>query len=154
VLGFVPEGTALADLPFDGLFVGRDGDEDRAVAWLARNSSKPGRSGNDRWVVHAAPDWSRSHFRDPTEAIEGDLLRELARTLGLPTLHAREATLHRWAAARAVAPLDVEALFDDESKVGLGGDWCAGGRVEGAFLSGIALAGRVLGLPCEIFFDP
>jgi renalase len=57
--------------------------------------------------------------------------------------------LRRWAYARAPAPLDADALFDDEAKVGLGGDWAAGGRVEGAFLSGIALAGRVLGLPPE-----
>ncbi|MDF3069046.1 MAG: photolyase FAD-binding protein [Polyangiaceae bacterium] len=153
-LGFVPEGAALTDLPFDGLFVGRDGDEGRAVAWLARDSSKPKRGGDERWVVHAAPEWSRLHFREPTDVIEAGLLHALARTLGLSAIESKEATLLRWAAARPVAALDAGALFDDESKVGLGGDWCAGGRVEGAFLSGIALAGRVLGLPAEVSLEP
>jgi hypothetical protein len=41
------------------------------------------------------------------------------------------------------------ALFDDDARLGVGGDWSAGGRVEGAFLSGVALAGRVLSLPAE-----
>ena len=29
--------------------------------------------------------------------------------------------------------------------LGAAGDWCVGGRVEGAFLSGAALAGRAVG---------
>jgi predicted NAD/FAD-dependent oxidoreductase len=146
-LGFTPESDALRDLSFDGLFVGRDGDPDRVLAWLARDSSKPMRCGDECWVVHAAPEWSRVHLRDPREAIERALLDELARTFGLPRIVARSTTLRRWAFARARVPLEEQALFDDEAKIGLGGDWSAGGRVEGAFLSGLALAGRVLGLP-------
>ena len=27
------------------------------IAWAARNSAKPGRSGPEAWVVQAGPDW-------------------------------------------------------------------------------------------------
>jgi len=144
-LGFVPEDAALAALPYDGLFVGRDGDPGRVVAWVAKSSSKPGRPDGEAWLVHADGAWSRAHLRDAKDAVERALLDDLARVLGLPRLGARHVTLQRWAFARATAPL-AAPVFDDEARVGFGGDWTSGGRVEGAFLSGVALAGRVLGL--------
>lgn len=57
-----------------------------------------------------------------------------------------ETLLHDVLRARALQPLTCAALIDAEARLGLGGDWIAGGRVEGAFLSGVALADRVLGL--------
>ena len=145
-LGFVADDDAVRSAPFDGLFVGRDGDLDRVIAWIARDSSKPMRSDGEVWVVHAASEWSSAHFRDPTEQIERVLLDELAGVLGSGVVRAKTSTMQRWAFARSPAPLD-RPLFDDEARIGVGGDWTAGGRVEGAFLSGVALAGRVLGLP-------
>jgi renalase len=38
-----------------------------------------------------------------------------------------------------------DCLWDCVERLGACGDWCVGGRVEAAFLSGVALAGRVLG---------
>jgi predicted NAD/FAD-dependent oxidoreductase len=35
-------------------------------------------------------------------------------------------------------------LWDAESRVAVCGDWCQGARIEGAFLSGLAAADRVL----------
>lgn len=146
--GFVPEeADALRAIPFDGLFVGRDGDPDRILAWVARDSSKPMRPDGEAWVVHASPEWSRAHLREPREALERTLLEEVARVLRLEGLRARSSALQRWAFARAPSPLE-RPLFDDDARAGVGGDWTAGGRVEGAFLSGVALAGRVLGLTC------
>ena len=144
--GFVADDDACRSAPFDGLFVGRDGDPDRVIAWVARDSSKPMRGGGDAWVVHAASEWSSAHLRDLPEQIERALLGDLARVLGVGSLRAKTSAMQRWAFARAPAPLD-SPLFDDEARIGVGGDWTAGGRVEGAFLSGVALAERVLGLP-------
>lgn len=148
-LAFVPDDDTPMSVPFDGLFVGTDQDRDRKVAWLARDSSKLGREPRETWVVHAAPGWSRQHLRDSKEDLEKQLLDEVGRLLNLPRLVARASLLHRWAYASVPAPLDVGALFDAELNLGVGGDWSAGGRVEGAFLAGLALAGRVLGLPEE-----
>ena len=145
-LGFVADDDSYRAAPFDGLFVGRDGDPDRVIAWVARDSSKPMRSDGDVWLVHAASEWSSAHLRDPPESIERVLLDELARVLGIGPVRAKASALQRWAFARSPSPLD-RPLFDEEARIGVGGDWTAGGRVEGAFLSGVALAGRVLGLP-------
>ncbi|MBS2025301.1 MAG: FAD-dependent oxidoreductase [Deltaproteobacteria bacterium] len=144
-LALVPESDALSALPFDGLFVGRDGDPARILSWLARESSKPRRRSVEAWVIHAAPEWSRAHLRDAQEAIVEQLLAEASRLLQLPRFGARATTLRRWAFARAPSTTFEAALFDDDVRLGVGGDWSAGGRVEGAFLAGIALAGRVLG---------
>ena len=145
-LGFVSDDEAIRAAPFDGLFVGRNGDPDRIVAWVARESSKPMRPADEVFVVHAAPEWSLAHFGDPPDEAERALLDDLARVLGIAPIHATASALQKWKFARAPSPLE-RPFFDDEARIGVGGDWTAGGRVEGAFLSGVALAGRVLGLP-------
>jgi len=55
------------------------------------------------------------------------------------------AQAHRWRYAQAAEALDLGCLWDGELGLGVCGDWCQGSRVEGAFLSGMAAAGRVLG---------
>jgi predicted NAD/FAD-dependent oxidoreductase len=55
-------------------------------------------------------------------------------------------TAHLWRFALPAEPLANTCLFDRELQIGACGDWCAGPRVEGAFLSGMAAARRVLGL--------
>jgi len=53
---------------------------------------------------------------------------------------------HRWRYALPTEPLPDRYLFDGDLNIGACGDWCAGPRVEGAFLSGVALAERLLAL--------
>ncbi len=145
-LAFAPDGDALRDVPLDGLFVGRDGDVGRMLGWLARNASKPQRRSDDVWVAHASAAWSAAHLRAPRESVEAALLAECARVLGVPSFGVRATALRRWAFARAPSSGVDAPLFDDGARLGVGGDWSHGGRVEGAFLAGVALAGRVLGL--------
>ena len=54
------------------------------------------------------------------------------------------------------APLNVNGDFvlnwmhHSQSKIGLCGDWCQMSRLEGASLSGMAMAGRILSMSTEI----
>ena len=42
-------------------------------------------------------------------------------------------------------PLVIGALWEPTLRLGVCGDWCRGARIEDAFLSGHAAAGRILG---------
>lgn len=121
---------------FDAAFVSGS-----ALGWIARNQSKPKRDWRiDTWVLHATTTWSAAHIDDDAELVGAFLMaafEDLVRA-GLP--RAFYATAHRWRAAVADPPLAIGAIHDAESKITLCGDWCAGSRVEDAFLSGLAAA--------------
>lgn len=109
------------------------------VAWLARESSKPGREPIERWTVQASPTWSREHENDDATRVTGKLRKAFAEITGIratPT-HA-EARL--WRDAQTLTPLGQPYLWHAGTGIGLCGDWCIGHRVEDAFVSGLELA--------------
>ncbi len=126
-------------LSYDGLFSNAD-----PLRWVANNASKPGRRGQT-WVAIASPDWSRAHLDDAADAIEGALLVALSKLCNQSMPLIRWSGVQRWRYAHPVQPLEVGCLWDDALGIGACGDWCLGARVEAAWLSGEALAGRVLG---------
>jgi predicted NAD/FAD-dependent oxidoreductase len=130
------------DLPYDGLFF----PEDAPLSWAARNSSKPGRPPTEAWVLHGSPGWSARNLETSREAVAETLLTSLVDATGAALPAPSFVTTHRWLYALAEEPLDAGCLFDAERRIGVAGDWCRRSRVEGAFLSGDALAGRVFGL--------
>ena len=117
-----------------------------ALSWVARDSSKPGRSSAvDSWVLHANAAWSEQHLDNSPELVSAALLAEFARIVGV-TLVPTHISAHRWRYALGkLHDDDIDGHFYDANlQLGIAGDWCAGGRVEGAFLSGQALAGAVM----------
>ena len=132
------------EIPFDGLFV-----HENPLSWICRNSNKPGRPQQEAWILHASPDWSILHLEDEPNDILHNLLTNFFETTGLIPIEPTFATAHRWRYALAEHPLQTEHLWDAELRLAICGDWCNGSRVEGAYLSGIAAAGRVIGLPVE-----
>ncbi len=127
------------DVPFDGAFVHRSG-----LSWIARDSSKPGRPPGERWVLHAAPGWSRQRLQLERDQALPLLLEELASALGRPLPTVSHAAAHRWRFALPEEPLDEGLLHAPERGITVCGDWCAGARVEGAYLSGVAAAEQLL----------
>ena len=144
-VGWAPDDpTALRALPFDAAFIGREGAARAApLAWVARDSSKPGRAPGERWVLHATPEWSAAHFTSPDAALARALVDAFAVHFGRAELSPGFTTVQRWAMARAAAPLGAGAFCDLAAGIGLCGDWASSGRVEGAFLSGLELAARL-----------
>ncbi|NNF57030.1 MAG: NAD(P)-binding protein, partial [Rhodothermaceae bacterium] len=129
-------------LAFDGLFV-----HDAPLSWAARNSSKPERPDGESWVLHGAPGWSADRLEADPETVGTRLLAAFFEATGLDPVEAPFVQAHRWRYSMADEPLSVGCLWDPEQRIGACGDWCHGSRVEGAFLSGMAAAGRVLGMP-------
>lgn len=109
------------------------------IAWIARNTSKPGRAGRDSWTVHASPEWSTTHLEEPAETVASLLLEAFFAATGARPVQPRHSEAHRWRYALVTEPVGEAALFDAKSGLGLCGDWCLDGKIEAAFLSGRAL---------------
>jgi hypothetical protein len=123
-------------LPWEGAFINTG-----PLRWVARDSSKPGRTGQETWLLHASPEWSEAHIEDSAEAVTTALLTAFA-ALGGPAPLA--ATAHRWRYADTEPALTQGSWWDAQMRLGLCGDWLHGGKVDGAWLSGRALAQQVL----------
>ena len=126
-------------LDFDGAFV-----NGVTLDWVARDSSKPGRPPGERWTVHATPAWSASRLASPRDDVAVAMLTQLFAVLDVPARQPVHLAAHRWSLARPGAELELQCLWRAEHALALCGDWCLGGRMEGAYLSGVAAAERVL----------
>lgn len=113
------------------------------IAWLARESSKPGRGPIERWTVQASPEWSKRHLEDDAERVKAKLLRAFTEVTGI---HAEPpyAEVHRWRYAQTTKPLGKTHAWDARSRIGVCGDWCLGHRVEDGFVSGLEMALAIL----------
>ena len=130
---------ARLQVPFDGAFI-----HESPLTWIARNNSKPGRPRSECWVLHASPEWSAKHIEDAPETVCAELLAALEQAVGIGSLPTIHAAAHRWRYAAPSEPLSVGCMWDDANRVGVCGDWCQGTRIEGAFLSGLAAAERLI----------
>ena len=124
--------------PFDALF----GGDHPLFDFIAVENSKPGRQSN-YIVVHATPEWSTQHLEsDPAEISE--LIREAFSETFQVTTQARLS--HRWRYARPINPKFTaqKGIYQVSPNLWVAGDYLAGGRVEGAYLSGLEAAERIL----------
>ena len=116
------------------------------LSWTARNSTKPSRNREqENVVIHATPEWTAEHWEDEPDDVAQAMLREFWRVTGIDPRDTTHLQVHRW--KYAIADTDAgTGCFANESAVVIAcGDWANGSRVEGAFLSGMAAAGRIIG---------
>ena len=133
---------SVVPLPFD---VARF--ETGALAWVSRESSKPGRHkpNVDIWTLHATTEFSTSNLE--TDKANVHLMMQaafhaLCAQHGVDDVDPIDSHIHKWRFARTE---NVEALgFVSCDGIGFGGDAFGGSRVEPAYLSGVALAGNLL----------
>ena len=128
---------------FEGAFV----NDDPILGWAALDSAKPRRGRVDgvveRWVLHARPQWSSRYAELHEQDITYWMVRSFAARLrrNLTPLQAKAV---RWPHATPINPLPQPCLWDGAQRLGIAGDWCGGPRIEGAYLSGLALAEAAL----------
>ena len=117
------------------------------LGWIAQDASKPGRRPGEHWIAQASAAWSTEHLEDDPERAKEKLLKafhEATNTHVQPVY----AAVHRWRYSQAMQPLEGDCLWDPAAGVGACGDWFAAGlpgmgRIENAYLSGLALAARM-----------
>ncbi len=127
------------DLPLDAVFV-RHGPLD----WIARDASKPGRGSAETWILQSTPGWANAHLASEPQTVIDELLSAMQTVVGkqLPTPTFQHA--HRWLYARPAVASDWGALAAPAQGLYTCGDWCLGGRLEAAWLSGQRAAKALL----------
>jgi predicted NAD/FAD-dependent oxidoreductase len=113
-----------------------------AVAWIANNASKPQRGDFEAWVLQASASWSEAHLEDDKDAITERMLAAFCGLTGAGAV--LFASAHRWRYAQVHVPAPDLCYWEQELSLGVAGDWCSGPKVEDAWLSGRALAARML----------
>ena len=135
------------NLPFDGLFINNN-----LLSWVARDGAKQGRASpakastsqinqTETWVLHANSEWSETHIEDAPDVVANLMLSAFIQLGGeKPATF----TAHRWRYADCLAYLNIACAWDANLQLGLCGDWLNGGKVQGAWLSGLLLAQKIL----------
>jgi hypothetical protein len=118
--------------------------KDGAIAWAARNSAKPARAAGEAWVLHASPARSRELIEAEKTEAAAALLTDFFDQTGISPAVPIHLDAHRWLYAMPEPVEGEPARFDAGARIGIAGDYLHSPRVEGAFLSGNALAEKVL----------
>ena len=126
-------------LQHEGLFINHG-----ALSWAMHEASKPGREPGNRWLLHASAEWSEEHLEADPASVRDALLAAFAEAIGQPLPDNQHARAHRWRYAQGSLKDAPGCLWHGGSFLGVAGDWLHGQRVEGALLSGVAVAGRLM----------
>ena len=115
------------------------------IGWIADNQRKGISPYAPVFTVHASPAWSAAHFDDPDEALLDTFCAGLSEWTGSGKLQSREVQIKRWRYALPTT-LHPERCLRAEGLPPLyfGGDAFGSPRVEGAALSGLAIADALL----------
>jgi hypothetical protein len=113
------------------------------LGWIALNNSKPERGQLDSLIIQANWEWSAENIDGEQQAIGEILQQEAERVLDATFSPCKYKSVHLW---RYAAPKNVAKqpyFLDRTNNLAVCGDWCVAGRVEGAFLSALALSEAV-----------
>lgn len=126
---------------------------DSILSWCSLDQTKPGRPSGSRLILHANHQWSRENLEQDANLVGEKMLQQFWQITQQPRIAHRQMLVHRWRYAIPESthqdsdkgsPLwKTHCGWDEQQRLGFCGDWCSGGRVEGAFLSGQALAEHV-----------
>ena len=115
------------------------------IAWAARDNAKPGRTGPERWVVQAGPEWSVRHLELDPDSVGPLLLAALSEVTGTLVGNPIAQSVHRWRYGLS-AGTGLGCLWNPALQLGACGDWLIGPSIEAAWVSGHRLAQRIVPL--------
>lgn len=117
---------------------------DSPIGWMAYNHKKPHRD----TAQHAAPaliiqstnEWAENHLEEDKNWVTTTLLKAASDILKTDLSTSDHIALHRWRYASVATPLGHAFWINEDLGLAACGDWCLGGKIEKAFLSGLKLA--------------
>lgn len=117
--------------------------KDRTFYWLADNQRKGISPDATLLTLHADPDFSRAHYDAPDDETLAPMHAYLNRFL-VSGATVRKAQLKRWRYAQPQQPLDASYLHaQGVAPLFFAGDAFGSARVEGAAMSGLAVARKI-----------
>ena len=119
---------------------------DPVIGWIAYNDSKPARTKPASLVVNSNGVWADANVDVPFDAVRKQMIEASKRHIPIEASEAESAVLHRWRYADVHNPARQSFLLDRDTQLAACGDWCIAGRVEAAYVSGLALADALNGI--------
>jgi renalase len=109
---------------------------DSDLSWIAVNSHKPQRPDLFTLMIHSSEDYAEAHIDDDRDQVIKHLINETSHIIGQDVSQANYKNIHGWRYANNADKKQKSSVFiDQDLKLAACGDWCLGGRVEGAFTS-------------------
>ena len=103
------------------------------LSWLAVNSHKPDRGESYTLMVHSSEEFAEAHIEADRNEVMQYLCSATSRLIGYDVSLADYKTVHAWRYANNAKREQGPTFLDVHQQLGACGDWCFGGRVEGAF---------------------
>ena len=113
------------------------------LSWLAVNSHKPGRPKPYTLVAHSSEQYAEAHLGDDRSKVMSHLCAETSRIIGCDVGVSMCKMVHSWLYANNVKREICPVFFDQGLQLGACGDWCVGGRVEGAYTAAYNLVKKI-----------
>jgi len=114
--------------------------EDATVSWIGHDSSKRAdlHDGKTVVVIHASPAFSRENYGGAEDDVARKLLSRAGEMAGTDLSSPEEYFLQRWRYAQPVVALNATPahVFKEPAPLILAGESFAGGKIEGAWISG------------------
>lgn len=124
--------------------------DDPSISWIGHDSSKRPdlHAGETILVIHASPKFSREFYDKHEDVVLAALLARASEISGSDLRSPRATFIQRWRYAQPVAAREGDAaiLFDQPAPLVLAGECFAGGKMEGAWLSGAAAGEALVGI--------
>jgi renalase len=111
---------------------------------IINNSAKAGRNNQGVYLLQATAGWSQEHLEESPEQV-GTRLGDLLGQHVFPAQRPELLFAHRWRYGFTKKSLGIDFLWSQGLQIGICGDWCRGRTVEDAWISAMALAGKISG---------
>ena len=109
------------------------------LSWITVNSLKPGRTNDYTLMIHSSAEYAKAHINNDHLEVMDNLIQETSRIIGHDVSDATFKIIHGWRYANNLNREDSSVFLDHINGLAACGDWCFGGRVEGAFTSACSL---------------
>lgn len=124
--------------------------EDAVLSWIGHDTGKRPElhPGCTILMLHASPGFSIANANAPDEEIVAAVLQRASRMTSQDWNSPDEFFVHRWRHALPApgGKPNGPAVFSKPAPLVVAGDWCAGGRIEGAWLAGRDAVDQLLAL--------